>query len=136
MVSRITDPCNRHYGCTKSGAGRVQEGQGWPPGGGGAEVVRKSQPSKGHSWQRALTGQRQEVGSRSCALLLRCGGEEKRLEREALSVSGHGLGLWKGFQGAGDYSRIAFWKAPLSSPERGETRGREREGRGKNQLGD
>lgn len=73
MVSGITDPC---YGCTEDPGGR--ESQGWLTGGGDAEVVRRSQPGEGYSWQGALTGPRSGGWNGSCLLFLEHRGEERK----------------------------------------------------------
>ena len=59
MVNGIIDSCTAHYGCTKHGADRGRVGQGWLPGGGDAEVMRRNQPGEGYyAWQGALTDPR------------------------------------------------------------------------------
>lgn len=97
----IRDPCDRHHGCTEYGAGRVQEARGGPPGGGDAEALRRGSASKGHSWQRALTGHREDAGRRGGVLLLERRGEGRRGWNRRLSPVRSWVKTSEGFSAGG-----------------------------------
>ena len=120
----------------RAGSRRLGEGlleEGMPRG------LEEGVGQQGHSWQRALTGHREEAGRRGGVLLLERRGEGRRGWNRRLSRVRSWVKTSEGFSGRGVALVIAvslhFGELLENSLEGGETRAREGGGGG-DLLGD